>query len=189
MKPICQTKFGEQGNCMAACIASILEISIDDVPEMDCKICDNTEFHKAWHTILNEWLFKKYGLSYMELKIDYPWIKNLGYHIICGDSPRLNGIQHAVVGLNGKMVHDPFPSAAGIIKGTEVFGLFFKIFNDDSAKNMQTMDWLLSQYEMSSKRNIKNEKFLADCLSLPFWKRLFLNKKIIIKHLQSVIKE
>jgi len=27
-----QTKYGEDGNCFAACVASLLEVSIDEVP-------------------------------------------------------------------------------------------------------------------------------------------------------------
>lgn len=34
MKEVFQTKFGlNQGNCLSACIASILEVSIEDVPD------------------------------------------------------------------------------------------------------------------------------------------------------------
>jgi len=38
-----------------------------------------------------------------------------GYHLIGGPSPRGNGLQHVVVGLNGHMVFDPHPSRAGLI--------------------------------------------------------------------------
>jgi hypothetical protein len=44
---------------------------------------------------------------------EYPPIAPPGYHIACGKSPRLKH-QHAVVALDGKIVHDPHPTRAGL---------------------------------------------------------------------------
>ena len=57
MKPVYQTIFGKtNGNCFAACIASILEMDLEDVPHF-CR-GDNPE----WMFDLNEWLYQ-FGLG------------------------------------------------------------------------------------------------------------------------------
>ena len=44
-----------------------------------------------------------------------------GYFLVCGESPR--GVLHEVVYLDGKMIHDPHPSNAGITTVKDVFVL------------------------------------------------------------------
>lgn len=57
LKPVYQTIFGKtNGNCFAACIASILEMDLEDVPHF-CR-GDNPE----WMFDLNEWLYQ-FGLG------------------------------------------------------------------------------------------------------------------------------
>lgn len=92
MKPVTQTRVGSpNGNCFAAAIASIMERPL-------------TEFDGAHEDTVDQYL-RPYGYKYVELPSngDSP----LGYHIISGTSPR--GGEHAVVGYNGKTVHDPHP--------------------------------------------------------------------------------
>lgn len=48
--------------------------------------------------------------------------------------------------------------------------------------------WLLSQYERWSCRAMKDELFLADLMMLPFWKRLFIDRKIS-DYLKQIVKE
>ncbi len=115
MIPIDQTKFGmPNGNCMAACIASILEIPIETV-----KIKESD----SWYKDVNGWLHTEHGLALMTVtKIPY-WFK--GYLILCGVSPR--NIEHATVGqvVEGvaTIVHDPHPSRDGIADITEIMVL------------------------------------------------------------------
>lgn len=114
MIPVDQTKFGSDGNCMSACLASILEIGIEEV---QCKDEDN------WYKKTNDWLQAEYNLALMTVtKIPY-WFK--GYLIMCGESPR--GIEHATVGqvVEGvaTIVHDPHPSRDGIPDVTEIMVL------------------------------------------------------------------
>lgn len=129
MKPVDQTKFGEEGNCLAACIASILELPIEEVP-------DANELHKNgmnWLIGLCNWL-KQYNLWYMELKVD-EYRQPIGvrafwlpptYHLINGDSPRNVSAGHSVVGYQGKIVHDPHPDKTGLTNITE-YGLLLAI--------------------------------------------------------------
>lgn len=132
MKPIYQTKFGsKEGNCFQACIASILEISIEDVPDIDpAGKAENDQL--SWPRKLNQWLNDKYKIQYTEFT-GYPigWGMHVGHHTIVGLSPRFQneGLHHAVVAFNSKMVHDPIgPDGPGIVENKEKqFGYFLKI--------------------------------------------------------------
>jgi len=104
--PIHQTKFGKGGNCFSACIASILELKIDDVPLFIEK--------GKWYHEYQIWL-RSHDLDFIALK---PWlsqeeiyIPNV-YSIVSGDGPR--GLLHSVVYLESNMVHDPHPEGGGV---------------------------------------------------------------------------
>ena len=123
MKPVDQTIFEDgRGNCLAACVASILELSIEEVPN----------FREAPHaeTTMKEWLaergysvFRYTVLSPEELTTTFFDTGRGVYVILGGDGPRKNADgrtkQHAVVGVAAgygiKIVHDPHPSRAGLI--------------------------------------------------------------------------
>lgn len=99
MKPVFQTVFGKpNGNCFAACIASILEMDLADVPNF-CK-GDNPE----WMFDLNEWLYQ-FGLGALTVTFqdDIPIKK--GWCCAGGHGP--TGVMHEVVMKNLKMVHNP----------------------------------------------------------------------------------
>lgn len=114
MKPIYQTKFGmPDGNCFAACLASVLEL--DEIPEIS-----GTD--EDWFERVNEYL-EPFGLYYFEFNYADPsrTFNFPGYYLMIGPGPR--GINHAVVGFDGKMVHDPHPSKGGL-KHIDNYGLF-----------------------------------------------------------------
>ena len=112
MNRVYQTKFGgtdapigERGNCWQAAVASVLELPLDEVPniqEWDDSI--------VWFDKFREWL-RQYGLSALGLSTGGN-ITIQGYHLIeCKSTTLNNGELHVVVGLNGKVVHDPNPNA------------------------------------------------------------------------------
>jgi len=109
----------EQGNCFAACIASLLEVNIEDVIHFPPGTASD------WRMIINEWL-SEYGLFYLELSLPGDardeHVKYWGWHIISGLSPRGTHTRHAVVGYQGKTVHDPHPSRAGLIGDDFTYG-------------------------------------------------------------------
>lgn len=78
-------------------MASILELPEEAVPDWPQANDDPG---------VNRWL-ARFGLRYDEVPITDP--PPVGWHFILGLSPR--GGQHAVVGYNGKFVHDPHPEA------------------------------------------------------------------------------
>jgi hypothetical protein len=109
MIPVHQDKFGDKNaNCFKACLASVFEVGLKDIPSFG--------WGSDWHDKFQDYLMSTWGLYAVELGIDYdPDIfQPRGYHLIDGISPR--GLLHAVVGLNGEMVHDPHPSGDGLIE-------------------------------------------------------------------------
>ena len=101
MKPIDQDKVGLDGNCFNACLASILELSLPEVPDYRDK--------GKWLLQYNDWLLN-YGLTLIPLTYG-SWVPK-GYSILGGRSAR--GLDHAVVAWNGKMIHDPHPDKTGL---------------------------------------------------------------------------
>jgi len=117
MKKVDQTIFGVKGNCYSACIASILEIPIKDVPTFSY---DNG---KSSFINASEWLTKYFNMYLVSLQAEYEnkfngenlsILKNLDvYHLILGPA-RLYDTYHCCVGLKGVIVHDPNPQRLGL---------------------------------------------------------------------------
>lgn len=107
MKPVDQSRISyEDGDCLRACIASILELSLEDVPAYT-----NHDMHSRFA----EWL-RQFNLSLMIVRLDPDGFLPPGYHLIEG--PSRNGKDsHVAVGLNGQIVHDPDPTSRGQFKG------------------------------------------------------------------------
>src|SRR3990167_3048324 len=115
VKPVMQTKFGgsdapesEQGNCIAACLASIFECSLEDVPDFTGSIVAG-----GWFFHLQKWL-AECNLSLLMLPakpIDVP----AGYAMAAVKSLTLPNPDdgHMVVVNNGMLAHDPNPKNTG----------------------------------------------------------------------------
>ena len=103
--PIFQTNIhteGLNGNCMRASLASIFEISIDDIPSFE-------QMRKnKWKGAFKDWL-KTIGYSLKETRLQPD---TSDFYIVLGNTNR--GILHCVVGKNGTTVHDPHPSQTGL---------------------------------------------------------------------------
>jgi len=105
----------QNGNCIAAALASLLEVGLDDVPKFE-EMGEN-----RWWIELRKWL-KIQGFHLMSWEIETGKEFYLpGYFIACGPSPR--GFEHAVIYKNTEMVHDPHPSRDGLVKMTSVWAL------------------------------------------------------------------
>lgn len=106
MKPtrmVDQTTFGHPGgNCFSACVASLLDLSIEDVPYfMDVE---------DWCAKFASWLVS-YGFYPVTFRLMDRW-RPQGLYILGGKSPRGD---HAVVACENVIVHDPHPSREGLI--------------------------------------------------------------------------
>lgn len=136
MKPAAQTDFSKgAGNCWSACIASILEIDVADVPNF----CHH-ELGPKWFKRTLRWLTSR-GIGVVHIqKAQTVFLKNPilvdGFCIVTGKSPRSNPDSkrgeeddwlHAIVGKSYveecpegylarlDFVYDPHPSGAMIV--------------------------------------------------------------------------
>lgn len=109
MIPVDQTEFGQRGNCMAACLASILEIDIQKVP--DFYQSDVNEPRVGWWNELRQWL-AGFGVAPL-LLAGHESLRDT-WAIAGGRGPREFG--HNVVWRNRQIVHDPHPSRAGLLE-------------------------------------------------------------------------
>lgn len=94
-------------DCLMACVASIIECSLQDLPVLGDQHRDG-----SWYEVVQSSLREKgFELVYTD---NYPAFLPYGYHIGAGPSPRGCTGGHAVVCLDGRIVHDPHESNAGI---------------------------------------------------------------------------
>jgi hypothetical protein len=139
LKPVDQTLFGEEGNCRSACVASLLELSISEVPLFIAK--------GKWSWQQAEDLFlAKHGMQALRQSFfqngnqpydDVTWGRCYAaadpgrFFILSGISPRKDSqgrtMRHAVVGqadgYGFKVIHDPHPSRDGLVG--HPFGITF----------------------------------------------------------------
>lgn len=123
MIPVKQTllyKTGEvMGNCFAACIASILECDINEIPQptidhMDC-------WWSEYFPLVVDWLNNR-GCTLLEFSVSEQaplrWFspdKDV-FVVASGKSSRIPGYQHSVVWNLSKneLAHDPHPENTGL---------------------------------------------------------------------------
>lgn len=101
------------GNCFSACVATILGITLEDVPYF---MGDFEEEDKAaWFERFRLWL-KPHGYWPINFKLDDWEPPPDAVYILSAGSPR-GDWDHSVVAKGGKnIVHDPHPSRAGLVR-------------------------------------------------------------------------
>lgn len=106
MKAVDQTKTldgGQRGNCLAACLASIFEVEISEVPPLEELAPGEWKVAMAvWAEANGKRLIKKQPGDYA------PGV----HYIAVGLSDR--GNRHATVALDGSIVHDPHADRMGL---------------------------------------------------------------------------
>ena len=103
MKPVFQTVFDSvKGNCLQASLASVLEVPLDEVPDL----AERDDFLEA----LNKWLRETYGVEVVCIPAG-GWTPP-GIHLTGGLEP--GGLEHIVVGRDGEMIHNPHPRGGGL---------------------------------------------------------------------------
>ncbi len=124
MKPVMQNvRNTETGNCFSACVASIFELDISEVPNF-------IEAGRNWMNEYNLWL-EKFGLTSFEMDVSddnrETWRKWLdhkdNYSIISVVDDK---IPHALVMKGTKIVHDPFENncKSFVFDDIYAFGMF-----------------------------------------------------------------
>ena len=112
MKPVYQTTFEGRvglgaGNCHSACLASVFELVIQDVPNFMETVNDD-ERHIQEH----EWLRAK-GFTCLCVSSTPETDAYLGLHIAIGPNAR-NGTMHSCVYWGNELLHDPNPAGGGL---------------------------------------------------------------------------
>lgn len=112
MKPVFQTKTGKYGNCMSACLASVLELPIEMVPNFYEVIGDKDDAAQWWAAVTG--FLKPFNLGITTLHFQNPddFTRLPGIFIVVGTSPR--GLCHATVWKDGALIHDPHPGGGGV---------------------------------------------------------------------------
>lgn len=106
MIPVKQTIRGTgNGNCLAACIASLLHCSIEEIPELT-----GNESQSEQDFVLNQWLRKK-GLQLVRFEI--PRNQAIEFFTVAEDFYYVQYVRtlpdegHAAIGKNGEIIFDP----------------------------------------------------------------------------------
>jgi hypothetical protein len=140
MKPVSQQiTTGGDGDCLSACMASLLELEIGRVPKFR-RDHGPVEMMPA----VRKWLSETFGLSLICVYLEKVPVKLLGAApgqlcIAVGLSPSRGGLRHAVVGRLSdggrafEILHDPHPSGKGI--SGQPIALFFLVPVDIGPKS------------------------------------------------------
>ena len=126
MIPIDQTIVGsESGNCFAACIASVLEMPLETIPQPLPGDMDDDAWEKYFERVYH-YLDRTFGLGIIDVSCTLEESSKLlpGVYVMpYGPSPRLPDSLHSVVARDGKIIHDPLPEGKRLdrINGVSVF--------------------------------------------------------------------
>lgn len=136
MKPVDQLVVGKLGlgDCFRACVASIFEFPIEEMPNY----WDQTQdAHEFW-MLVNEWTRKRLGVACITVSVakEHAYIMD---DVLCVAQGRQNRSdeEHAVVWKNG-LIHDPHPARAGLINEPDTFTFFAPI---DPQDTREVGDW------------------------------------------------
>jgi len=107
----------KSGNCFSACIASILEVPLKNIPNF------HTESPRDFDKNVAEWC-KSQDFILLDITMEDPSLINSCYVIANGTSPRNKDFLHSVVWFDGEIVHDPHPNGCGLADDPETFTIF-----------------------------------------------------------------
>lgn len=126
MNPVTQIT-GENGNCITACIASFLELDIDDTSIIDVYSYGNDG---SWMIEL-EMYFNGLGFELIFDSIFWDDFKKenddvLDIHFACGKTTRSSSVGHCVLYEKGRLLHDPHPDGIGLDVSEDYFMYLIK---------------------------------------------------------------
>lgn len=117
MIPQTQIVEGVKGDCFRACLASLFELSLLEVPNF----YDIDESDDGWWKAVRDWLRPRgFGVMYLELRSPEHLALFEGWLIVSGKSHR--GLNHATLWKDGEFRWDPHPSGLGlnVIEGVDM---------------------------------------------------------------------
>ena len=122
MKPVKQTILSDppndiRGNCFSACLASLLDLSIEDVPYFAI-------LGEGWFAVFLDFLTAN-GYVFEGTPNFGDWVKTYegidGFFIVGGESPRGIRNGHSVIYKDGNPYFDPHPSNDFLTNPVEVY--------------------------------------------------------------------
>lgn len=142
MRPQRQTVFSPtEGDCMAACLATLLEVDLVDIPNF-CALYPADR----WYCEMVEWLRGR-GYGVVSFETDRPpstYFVGLpvdAVYIAGGRSPRHPGKHAVLIDGSGALVFDPHPSDAGILS-LDSFDVVFKVMPKTTNQNSGLLEFL-----------------------------------------------
>lgn len=128
MIPVYQKVAGsERGDCYSACVASLLELRLEQVPNFhDLMQHEDAE----WGYVVSKWL-RAWGYWHIIVSWTPEFDEDThaygtGPYILSGRSPRIDSY-HAVIAERGGIVHDPSPDGGGLRKPTEKYPWYVEV--------------------------------------------------------------
>jgi len=137
--PVDQTHFGVgidgvPGNCYQACLASVLELPINEVPHfVEYEGPRDEATGSLWYFEARLWLRENVGYDLFSYDVtdeitgpssvfsERPSDHRQHVGIGCGDSPRGDWLHAVVIDFDGNLVHDPHPSRSGVVGPISAF--------------------------------------------------------------------
>jgi len=106
---ILQTKFNENGNCLQACLATLLKIDINKIPDFDI----NNDGEGKWMKSFSNWLDKEFNKIFFLFILNSELIFLLkdSLYILLIDSNSKN--KHAVIARKNTIIFDPMVGKIG----------------------------------------------------------------------------
>lgn len=107
------------GDCFRCCVATVLRMNYDDVPEF------NKPDEDQWVGNLSRWCRGR-GLSMVMVRPhgETVWAHFLSHGLWIAGGPGPRGVDHAVVYDGPNLLHDPHRSREGLLEVTEAIVLF-----------------------------------------------------------------
>lgn len=113
LRKIDQTRFGKpHGNCFQACLATVLGVDLEDVPNWNSYKDDSDDAITDWFQPYQAWAHSL-GFHLLMIRFEEGGLPKIPM-IATGNSPR--GLNHSVVVIGDFLYHDPHPSRHGLLE-------------------------------------------------------------------------
>ena len=150
------------GNCFAACLASVFELSsATEVPNF----CYDVPEGEDWMAAASAWCVDQFGFGLFTLRSpDGPdwdasaeymreFFARTGAYVIAGVHTARGPHLHAVVMRAGRVVHDPYPGGSEIVGRPVDFTLLFPVDIADHTRG-RVVKWSENTYRGQSEADI-----------------------------------